>query len=119
MNQPSLFEKYGGFPRVSGVIIAFYEAVLDSDTVGDHFAAVDMRRVIDHQTQFVAGLLGGPLDYDEERLRAAHRHLRLSDADFDEMTRLFAKALRDHGFDEDDVASVVRAIDARRGLVVA
>ena len=59
----TLYQKYGGFGAISRVVIDFYDRLLDSETVGDYFDNVDMKRLIDHQTKFIAYLLGGPADY--------------------------------------------------------
>lgn len=59
----SLFEKYGGFAQISKVVMVFYDKVLDPDLVGPFFDNIDMRRQIDHQTQFIASVMGGPASY--------------------------------------------------------
>jgi hemoglobin len=114
----SLFEKYGGFRNVSAIVMDFYERALESDQIGDYFDAVDMTRLIDHQTKFIASLMGGPASFSDDRLSAVHAHLGLDHADFDEMARILAETLGDHGVAAADVASVIDAIEARRGAVL-
>lgn len=115
----SLYEKYGGFASISRVVMAFYDRLLDSDQVGPYFDHVDMKRLIDHQTKFVASLLGGPAEFAEERLAQAHKDLNISDADFDAMKQIFDQTLADHGFSEADRAAVVGEIEARRAVITA
>lgn len=115
----TLYEKYGGFAAISRVVMAFYDKLLDSDEVGPYFDEVDMKALIDHQTKFVASLLGGPADLAEDRLERAHKPLDISNADFDEMGRLLAETLDDHGFSAEDRDAVIGEIEARRGLIVA
>jgi len=38
----SMFDRYGGFAKLSKVVMAFYDKVLDSDVVGDYFEDIDM-----------------------------------------------------------------------------
>ena len=114
----SLYEKYGGFKTVSRVVMTFYEMALDSDQIGDHFEGVDMARLIDHQTKFVASLLGGPASFGDDRLQHVHSHLEITDADFDEMAALLAEALEEHGMASSDVATAVAAVEAKRGIIV-
>lgn len=114
----SLYEKYGGFGAISKVVMDFYDRLLDSDQVGPFFDDVDMKRLIDHQTKFVASLLGGPAEFAEERLEQAHRTLNIGGDDFDEMKRLLDETLADHGFAAEDRAAVVGEIEARRGVIV-
>jgi hemoglobin len=114
----SLFQKYGGFAKVSRVVLTFYDKVLDSDQIGDFFDGVDMSKLVDHQTKFISSLLGGPASYSDERLRQLHSHLGISDADMDEMIRLLDEALDEHGFEPADRELVTREIEARRKFIV-
>lgn len=115
----TLYEKYGGFASISKVVMAFYDRLLDSDEVGPFFDNVDMKRLIDHQTKFVASLLGGPAEFSEDRLEQAHKSLGIRGDQFDEMKRLLDETLAEHGFDDADRIAVLGEIEARRGVIVA
>jgi len=119
MTDQSLFEKYGGFGQVSRIVLAFYDRALDSDVIGDFFADIDMPRLVDHQTKFIASLLGGPASFTDERLAQSHARLNVSHVQFDEMARILAGTLADHGFAPDDVERVVGEIERRRRLIVS
>jgi len=116
--EQSIYQKYGGFPAIRSVIFSFYEEALDSDIIGDFFADIDISRLIEHQTKFVSFLLGGPVDYAEQRLRQAHAHLGIRDHHFDEMKRILRGTLADAGFHPDDSDTVLGAIEARRATIV-
>ncbi len=113
-----LFEKYGGMSVLRRVIMDFYERALDSDLVGPFFEHVDMARLIDHQTRFMAMLLGGPASFAEERLARAHAHLAVTHAHFDEIAALISDTLADAGFSDEDRRTVLAAVEARRSLIV-
>ncbi len=115
----SLFQKYGGFAKVSRVVLTFYDKVLDSDQIGDFFDEIDMSRLVDHQTKFISSLLGGPAAYTDERLKQLHAHIGISDQDFDEMAKLLGEALDDNGFEPGDRDAVIREIEARRSYIVS
>ena len=115
----SLYEKHGGFRTVSRVVMTFYDKALESEQIGDYFESVDMKRLIDHQTKFISAILGGPASYSDDRLRQVHAPLALSHADYDEMARLLAEALAEHGFEPGDIAVVMAEIEARRAPIVA
>lgn len=117
--QMPLFDKYGGLSALRGVILDFYDRVLDSDIVGHFFEDVDMPRLIDHQTKFFAMLLGGPAEFADSRLQRAHAHLGVTHAQFDEVAALLRETLEAAGFASDDCATVIQAVEARRGLIVA
>jgi hemoglobin len=114
----TLFQKYGGFAKVSRVVLTFYDKVLDSEQIGDFFEEIDMSRLVDHQTKFISSLLGGPVAYTDERLKQLHAHIDISNQDFDEMAKLLGEALDEHGFETNDRDAVLREIEARRSFIV-
>ena len=114
----SLFQKYGGFSSVSRIVLSFYDKALDSDQIGDFFADIDIKRLIDHQTKFIATLLGGPASYTNERLGHLHANMDISNRDFDEMAQLLAEALNEFGFEPVDCDTVMREIEDRRAHIV-
>lgn len=114
----SLYDKYGGFSRVNKIVMDFYDSLLDSDEIGPYFDDIDMSRLIDHQTKFVAMLLGGPASYTDEKLGRAHASLGVTDGHFDEMKRIFYITLNEHGFATSDADTVMEAIEARRSVIV-
>ena len=114
----SLFQQYGGFAKISRVVLTFYDKVLDSDQIGDFFDEIDMSRLVDHQTKFISSLLGGPAAYTDDRLKQMHAHIGISDQDFDEMAKLLGEALDENGFELGDRDAVIREIEARRSCIV-
>jgi hemoglobin len=115
----TIFERYGGFASVSRVVSDFYGAVLGSPTLSPYFAQTDMRTQIDHQTKFVASLMGGPASYTNEHLARVHARLNITDAAFDEISTLMRETLEDHDFDESDISVVMSGISQRRPFIVA
>ena len=99
MSDQSLFDKYGGFSNISKVVMTFYDAVLDSDEIGPFFDDVDMSRMVDHQTKFIASLLGGPAAYTDGQLRNMHARLEITHEHFDELLVILRAALVKHGVD--------------------
>ena len=114
----TLFQKYGGFAKVSRVVLTFYDKVLDSEQIGDFFDDIDMSRLVDHQTKFISSLLGGPAAYTDDRLQQLHAHLGISNQDFDEMAKLLGEALDENRFEPADTVAVIREIEARRSYIV-
>lgn len=115
----TLFSKYGGFGSVSRIVLTFYDKVLDSEQIGDYFDSVDMKRLVDHQTRFVASLMGGPADFADARLGQLHKHLNISDIDFNEMSDLLGEALAEHGVSAEDRDAIRAEIEARRSVIVS
>lgn len=114
----SIFERYGGFAKVSKVVSAFYGKATDSALLAPYFANVDMRRLIDHQTKFVAFLMGGPASFSNEEIERVHSRLNITDRDFDEMVALFKETLEDFDFDDSDIAAIQSELLSRRRFIV-
>jgi hemoglobin len=114
----TLFDRYGGFPKVSKVVSTFYDRVLDEPSLESYFVDVDMRRLIDHQTKFIATILGGPASFTSEHIAAVHRHLRIDDKAFEEILAILRETLEDHDFEETDIGTVVVTVRGYRNVVV-
>lgn len=115
----SLFDKYGGFAQISRIVSAFYEKAGDSDVVGPYFEEIDMRRLIDHQTKFIASVMGGPASYTDEALRRVHAPLDIDREAFEEMARLLQETLEEFDLQAADVDRVMNEIRARAAAVIS
>lgn len=118
MAEQTLFEKYGGFSQVSKIVLNFYDTLLDSDNIGPFFDDIDMSKMVDHQTKFIASLLGGPASYTDNQLKQLHSHLSIEDAHFDELKIVLKDTLADHNVEPDDVEAVLAEFETRRKLIV-
>jgi hemoglobin len=114
----TIFERYGGFAKISRIVSSFYDRVLDSPILEPYFSEVDMRRLIDHQTKFMAQAMGGPASYTNQQLEKVHSHLQITSDAFDEMHVLLRETLEDFGVERDDVEAVIDEIVTRRSLIV-
>jgi hemoglobin len=114
----TIFERYGGFAKVSRIVSAFYGRILDSPITSPYFEKVDMKLLLDHQTKFVASLMGGPASYTHEHLQRVHHHLQITDPAFVEVLDMLRDSLEDFDMDETDISAVMqRAISAKRYIV--
>lgn len=114
----TIFEKYGGFSSVSRVVMSFYDRMLDSPLTRPFFDGINMKRLIDHQTKFIATVMGGPASYTKEQIERAHAHLDITDPAFDESIELLRETLEDHDFEDDDVDAVAGEMSSYRHFVV-
>jgi hemoglobin len=114
----TIYERSGGFPTIRRVVSSFYERVLDSPVLVHHFEEVDMRRLIDHQTHFIAFLTGGPASYSDDHLARVHARRGISVHEFDEMVALLRETLEDFDFAADDIATIDRELRLRESLIV-
>jgi hemoglobin len=115
----TIFERYGGFAKVSRIVLAFYDKILESPVTRPYFADTDMRRLIDHQTKFIATLMGGPASFTNDHLERVHVHLGITEAAFLEAATLLKETLEDFDFADDDIQLVCDEIMSRKNFVVS
>ena len=114
----TLFDKYGGFSTVSKIVMTLYDKLLDDDDLGPFFDDVDMPRLIDHQTKFVASLMGGPASFTDTHIKMAHRHMTIHAMHFDQLKTLVSETLTEFGVEPADIDTVLDAFEGRRDLLV-
>jgi hemoglobin len=114
----SIFERYGGFAKISRLVMSFYEKMLSSPITSRYFANTNMRKLIDHQTKFIASMMGGPASYTNEHLERVHAHLGITESAFSEAVTMLTETLEDHDFEDDDVQAVEDEVMSRKNFVV-
>ena len=114
----TIFERYGGFAAIRKIVSDFYDRVLDSPELEAYFLDIEMPRLIDHQTKFIATITGGPASISNEEIRRAHHRLNIPTQHFREVALLLEETLEDHGFTPEDVAQVMSEVGAREAYVV-
>lgn len=115
----TIYERAGGFAKVRKIVSDFYDKVLDSPRLQRHFEGIDMRVLIDHQTKFIASVMGGPATFTDDVLERVHKHLGITRAEFVEMTELLRETLEDFDLPEADVDEVCKQITKRERVIVS
>ena len=106
----TLYDKYGGFSTIHQIVRNFYQDILAEDSLKGYFKNVSMDFLINHQTDFLSQLLGGPIQYRGRTLREAHQQLHITRHDFNLVGRLLQENLEDAGVDADDVATIMEIV---------
>jgi hemoglobin len=114
----SLYEKYGGFAGINGIVSSFYAKISDSDFLEPWFVNVDMKGLIDHQTQFLCMVLDGPSNYTGDSMEAVHFKLAVSREAFEEVVEFLEEALEEGGVDDDDVASIMEMVGGFANAII-
>ena len=104
---------------MSRIVSSFYDRVLDSPILSPYFEKTDMRRLIDHQTKFIASIMGGPASYSNDVLERVHAHLNIDQEAFDEMVLILGETLEDFNMANTDVESVKDEILIRSRYIIA
>jgi hemoglobin len=115
----TIYEKYGGFAHINRVVTDLYDKVLDSPILSPYFADVDMRRLIDHQTRFIATVMGGPASYSDDHLERVHRTRGITEESFAETVLLLQETLEEHSFEDEDIHLVLDRMRAYRYTIVS
>ena len=115
----SIFERSGGFATVNRVVLSFYERVLDSPIMSPYFVNTDMKLLIDHQTKFIAFLMGGPASFTDEHLEQLHKRMNIDRVAFDEMISLLTETLEDFDLSDEDIATVQQVLEQRADLIIS
>jgi hemoglobin len=118
MSEANLLERLGGLERVSLLVMTLYDRVLASERLEPFFANVDMRRLMEHQANFLASIMGGPESYTNEELRQAHARLGIDQPTFREMIAQFRSVLEDQQMAATDVEFVIGELEKRERYIV-
>jgi hemoglobin len=115
----TLFDKYGGVTTFSKVITNFYERVYARPNLRHYFDIMDKPRLIQHQVEFVAYLLGKPMrDYSEYHLRSFHERLNITGKAFDDLVKIFQEELEAVKVSSADIASIIDVVHGLRKDIV-
>lgn len=114
----SIFERYGGFANVSRVVTSFYEKIISSPMTSPYFSNTDMKRLIDHQTKFIASMMGGPASYTNDHLERVHAELGITETAFLEAVDMLKETLEDFNFTDDDIVQVETEVMSRKNYIV-
>jgi hemoglobin len=114
----TLFERCGGAPGVSRLVMALYDRVLVDERLQGFFAETDMRRLVDHHAKFLSALMGGPARYDARLLADVHAGLGIADDHFAAMLEALRATLAETPLSPEEVARVLARYEAYRSVVV-
>ena len=114
----TIFERYGGFAKISRVVMSFYDKMTSSPITKKYFDNINMKRLIDHQTKFVSAMMGGPASYTNEHLERVHAQLGITNVAFDEAVDMLEETLEDHNFEDEDIDAVKDEVMSRKNFVV-
>jgi hemoglobin len=106
----TLYEKYGGFSTIHSIVKNFYRDVLAEESLAPYFKNVSMDFLIQHQSDFLSQILGGPVQYKGRTLRQAHQRLHIKRADFDLVAQLLKENLEDAGVEQADIESILEIV---------
>ena len=96
----------------------FYKKVLADDRVNHFFEDVNMKRQIKRQKAFLSAAFGGPVAYEGKDMRAAHKNLDLTEADFTAIAENLQATLNDLKVDKDLSAEIMTLVASTKDAVL-
>jgi hemoglobin len=135
MTEPSLYERLGGVFAIAAVVDHFSDAVVQNAIVGQRSENPLLREWHTNnlgrlpglkfmRTLWVCNVAGGPFEYSATRpgrtvlgLEEAHRDLRISPAEFDEVAAELARTLDFFSVPEREKGEVLGAFAAHKDEV--
>lgn len=118
MPDATLYDRLGGEPAVGAVVNEFYNRVLADERVAHHFDDVDMVDQRSHQTKFLSGVTGGPMQYEGDDMRTAHETMGVTGAEFDAIAGHLDGALRGFDVADADREAVMETVEEYRDDIV-
>lgn len=135
MPESSLYDRLGGVFAIAAVVDHFSDAIVKNPIVGQQSANPALREWHNNnlgrlpglkwmRTLWVCDVAGGPQQYVATRpgstelgLEEAHRNLRISPDEFDEVAAELGRTLDVVGVPEDEKGEVLAAFAAHKGEV--
>src|SRR5689334_18369897 len=135
MAESSLYERLGGVFAIAAVVDAFSDALIKDRVVGQGSANPELRDWHTNslarlpglkfmRTLWVCEVAGGPFEFSATRpgstalgLEEAHRALRISPVEFDEVAAVLAQTLDAFSVPEREKGEVLAAFSAHKGEV--
>lgn len=105
----SAFERLGGEPQVLALIDRFVRRMAADRIIGFFFDGKDLDRVIAHEYQHAAKVLGATVDYTGRPIPELHRALRINAGQFRRRLALLRQELERVGAPADIIATWIEA----------
>ena len=135
MAEQSLYDRLGGIYAIAAVVDRFSDAIIKNAKVGELSDNPKLREWSTHdigrlpglkfmRTLWVANVAGGPFEYSPTvpgstviGLEEAHRRLRITPEEFDEVAAELGRALDEFNVPEREKGEVLAAFAAHKGEV--
>ncbi|MFN3201804.1 MAG: group I truncated hemoglobin [Bradymonadia bacterium] len=98
--RPELYTAVGGHEGLTSIITDFYDRLFDDVMIGFMFLGRDKARLIKHEVQFTARMLGAEVSYEGQPVVKAHARLPIMGGQFNRRLRILEDTLEDHAVPE-------------------
>jgi len=116
--EESIYDQVGGFVKVRKIIIELYNRVLEDEILSQMFKNSDMALIIDHQTKFLAMLLGGPVSISDNDLNKFHDVHEIGSEHFELMKDYLIETLEYFELSSEHILHVSSEFEMIRDLII-
>ena len=102
----SIFKKYGGIEPLKAIVKIFYQRILLKPEIQKYFVGIDMDRLMDHQANYLAVILGAETAYTGADVKQIHQRLKVKKDDFNFVATTLLQILKEKGFTEEELKLV-------------
>lgn len=103
-SQPAtVYEGLGGEPGLAAVVDNLLQRMAKDEQIARHFHDTDIALFREGLTEHLCDVADGPCEYGGEGMKATHKGLNITQADFDRLVQLLIYAMQ-----EEDVPIAVR-----------
>jgi hemoglobin len=114
----TLFDRIGGAPAISDLVVEFYERVFHDPMLVPFFHGVTMVRLHEMQGEFFALATGGPSHYTASSLRAAHAGRGIGEAEFQRFVTHMLDTLESRGLEQTDIEAIIARLNLEVGSII-
>jgi hemoglobin len=121
----SLYERLGGAYAIATVVDTFIEKLLVDDTLNANPAIREARARVPkaglkfHVTALVCQVTGGPQTYSGRSMKEAHRHLHITEREWDAMVQDFVAVLDQYKVPKAEQSELLTIVGSTKGDIVA
>jgi hemoglobin len=115
----SIYDTIGGDTSVAETVQKFYAKLKSDPDLAVFFESTDVDELRTRQRMFLTAALGGPDAYEGRDMRAAHAHLKITEAAFDLFLENLAESLVEVGNTPARIAEVLDALEPLRLEIVS
>ena len=120
----SLYDRLGGAYAIATVVDAFIEKLLVNDTLNANPAIAAARAHVPKAglkfqvTALVCQVTGGPQTYNGRSMKDAHRHLNITEKEWDAMVRDFVEVLDQFKVPKAEQTELLTIVGSTKGDIV-
>jgi hemoglobin len=107
----SLYERIGGEVGITNLIDAFYDRIIDDDSLRPFFEHSSVETIRRMQREFFAAAVGGPIVYTGRSLREVHTGRGITKQNFARFIEHLMDTLKEHDVSEKDHYDIISRLN--------